>query len=140
MAYASTSDVSVRLGRAISDATETDQVDAWLDDIEAIITARLGNVNALIAAGSMSGDTLTMVEANAVVRKVKNPDGKQNERIDDYSYGLNADAARGDLFLTDAEWELLAPDVRPTGAFSITPGGTRSLRRWDTPDSWTPIP
>lgn len=121
MTYANVSDVSTRLGRPITDPNEVAQVEAWLDDVEALILARIPDLAENVAAGKPSASLVAMVEANAVVRKVKNPDGKQNERIDDYSYGLNADAARGDLFLTDAEWGLLTP-ASASGAFSTRPG------------------
>lgn len=121
MTYATVADVSTRLGRPITDSNEVAQVTAWLGDVEALILARIPDLAALVAAGTPTAPTVVMVEANAVIRKVKNPDGKQNERIDDYSYGLNADAARGDLFLTDAEWSLLRP-ASTSGAFSTRPG------------------
>ncbi|MFB9956995.1 Gp19/Gp15/Gp42 family protein [Cellulomonas denverensis] len=79
-------------------------MNAWLSDIEALILSRIPDLAAQIADGHPTEAVVKMVEANAVIRKIKNPDGKQNERIDDYSFGLNTDAARGDLFLTDEEW------------------------------------
>src|SRR6478735_3964414 len=109
MTYAVLADVATRLGRPITDSNEVAQVEAWLGDVESLILARIPDLADWVAGGVPSEAVVKMVEANAVVRKVKNPDGKQNERIDDYSYGLNADAARGDLFLTDAEWALLEP-------------------------------
>ena len=69
-----------------------------------------------------------MIEANAVIRKVRNPDGKVSEGNDVYNYRLNENARKGELFLTDEEWALLTPGGG-TGAFTITPGGYR------TPDS-----
>ena len=82
-----------------------------------------------IGDGALSADVVTMVTTNAVVRKALNPTGKQNERIDDYSYGLTEDAARGDLFLTEAEWGLLMP-VSASGAFSVRPGFDPDRRCW----------
>ena len=56
-----------------------------------------------------------------VIRKVDNPTGKLQERIDDYSYGLSADVVRSsDLTLTDAEWARLSP-TSASGAWSIIP-------------------
>lgn len=140
MTYAVLADVATRLGRPITDANEVAQVNAWLGDVEALILARIPGLAAGVAGGVPSEAVVKMVEANAVVRKVKNPDGKQNERIDDYSYGLNADAARGDLFLTDAEWALLEPGSGE-GAFTIRPQGLDRRRgEWVHPDVWVPLP
>ena len=117
--YANLTDVSERLGRPITDPDEVAQVNAWIGDVESLIRARLPELMPG-GEGQPSLDVVTMVVSNAVIRKVKNPDGKQNERIDDYSYGLTEEAARGALFLTDEEWALLAP-ASSSGAFSVSP-------------------
>lgn len=118
--YANLSDVADRLGRPITDPLEVKQVNAWIGDVEAIIRARIPDLDERVVTGVPSLEVVAMVVTNAVVRKALNPTGKQNERIDDYSYGLTEDAARGDLFLTDAEWQLLLPDAS-SGAFSVRP-------------------
>ena len=140
MAHASIDDVSTRLGRPITSAGEVQQVTAWLGDIEALILARIPTLDLLIAAGSPTAAVVAMVEANAVIRKIRNPEGKVSEDIDDYRYRLNADAARGDLFLTDSEWALLQP-AGGDGAFTIRPAGTpRTEGWWVHPDTWVPSP
>lgn len=140
MAYATLTDVSTRLGRLITDTDEVAQVQAWLDDVSAIITARIPDLDAGIALGTPSAAVVAMVSANAVIRKIRNPEGKVAEDVDDYRYRLNADAARGDLFLTDEEWALLSP-TSSGGAFTITPGGARPLAgQWVHPDVWVPLP
>ena len=138
--YANLTDVAERLGRPITDSDEVAQVNAWIGDVEQLIAARLPDLDERIAEGRPTLAVVTMVVANAVIRKVKNPDGKQNERIDDYSYGLTEDAARGALFLTDEEWALLAP-VGQSGAFTIKPyGAVRGSGQWVHPDVWVPLP
>ncbi|MGJ9505392.1 hypothetical protein ACX3T3_05495 [Actinotignum schaalii] len=107
-------DVETRLGRGLVDG-EVGQVNAWLADVAALITSRHPDYTTRVAR-----EIAVMVECNAVIRKLNNPEGKQNERIDDYSYGLSSDAARTDIFLTEDEWRLLAPRAR-TGAFTINP-------------------
>ena len=129
MAFANLSDVADRLGRPISDPDEVKQVNAWIADVEVIIRSRIPDIDDQIGDGALSADVVTMVTTNAVVRKALNPTGKQNERIDDYSYGLTEDAARGDLFLTEAEWGLLMP-VSASGAFSVRPGFDPDRRCW----------
>lgn len=141
MELASLDDVEIRLGRRIGADGEVDQVRAWLVDVQAMIQSRIPDIEDRVVSGLVSPAVVSAVIANAVIRKVKNPDGKQNERIDDYSYGLTAEAARGELFLTDDEWALLLPNT-VTGAFSIRPHGLGRTCRgtWVTPLDWIPAP
>lgn len=140
MTYATVDDVSKRLGRPITSAAEIAQVGAWLGDVGAIIRARIPDLDDRVTEGQPPQAVVVMVEASAVVRKVRNPEGKQNERIDDYSYGLSADAARGELFLTDDEWNLLLPGGSD-GAWTIRPAGrTQGQGYWLHPDVWVPLP
>ena len=142
VALATVEDVETRLGREFQDPKERAQVEAWIGDVQGIVLARLPSLpGRIVPAGPLSAEVVAAVVANAVIRKVKNPDGKQNERIDDYSYGLTADAARGELFLTDDEWALLSPDVGNSGAFSIrTWDNARKPGWWVTPTVWVPEP
>lgn len=143
MAYATVEDVSARLGRPIADGSETAQVNAWLSDIELIIRSRIPNLDDLVTAGDLTEPVVVMVESNAVIRKIQNPEGKASERIDDYYYQLDVNRAQGDLYLTDVEWGLLTPDAGAAGAFTISPYGapdTRSDGTWITPTTWVPDP
>lgn len=140
MTYANVSDVTTRLGRSISEAAEVAQVNAWLTDVESLILTRIPDLAGRIADGSPTQAVVVMVEANAVIRKIKNPDGKVAEGIDDYNYRLNENARKGEIFLTDDEWALLMPGVGE-GAFTIRPGGYRPRDgEWVHPDTWVPAP
>ncbi len=138
MAYATVTDVTKRLGRAVSSNDERLQITTWLNDAERLILRRIPDLEAKVEDGSICRDDVVLVEANAVFRKVKNPDGKQNERIDDYSYGLGDDAAKGEVFIADDEWSLLlSDDDGIDGAFTITPGGSRRTPPFSlTIDGW----
>ena len=140
MSYASIEDVSTRLGRPITDPAEVAQITAWLGDVEALIVSRIPTLDDSVALGSPTAAVVAMVEANAVIRKVRNPDGKVSEGIDDYNYRLNENARKGEIFLTDDEWALLAPTAGG-GAFTIRPGGYRpTAGTWVHPDAWVPSP
>lgn len=127
MAFANLSDVTTRLGAPVSDAAEVAQVNAWIADVEATIVKRIPDAATRAADDPVYLALLVKVVAQVVVRKIHNPEGKQNERIDDYSYGRERDAAKADLTPTDAEWEELEPDTAAgSAAWSIplvaTPG------------------
>lgn len=117
--FATLSDVQARLGRPITDQAEVDQVNAWIADTDVLIRARVPDIDERVAAGTPPATTMTMVVANVVIRKLKNPDGKVQEGLDDYNYRLNENARRGELFLTDEEWSLILST--PSGAFSVRP-------------------
>ena len=140
MAYATVSDVEARLGRPISDPLEVVQVEAWLDDIEALIMARIPDLADRIGDGTPTVAMVVTIEANAVIRKIQNPNGVVSEGNDVYNYRLNENARKGELFLTDQEWALLLPGGGD-GAFTITPGGYRARDgQWVHPDVWVPSP
>lgn len=134
MAFTNVAEVGKRLGRVIADQAEIEQVGSWIGDVESLIRSRIRDIDERVAAGEVSSDELTRITSNAVIRKIKNPDGKQNERIDDYSYGLVEDAARGELFLTEDEWASLEGFSDTSGAFTITAVATPGISsRWEYP-------
>lgn len=140
MPYASVEDVSARLGRPITDPTEVAQVQAWLNDAGAVIRSRIPGLDGHVAAGAPTADTVLLVESNAVIRKIRNPEGYTSETIDDYTYRYNEQVRRGDIFLTDEEWALLTPGASG-GAWTITPSGARRrCGEWVHPDVWVPLP
>lgn len=102
--------------------------DAWR-----LIKRTLGD--ALLDEKSTDPDTgadyvldVRMVIANAVIRVLKNPDGKRQESIDDYSWTRDRVLSAGILYLTDDEWRVLGGSGGKGGAFQIdtTPAGVTS--------------
>lgn len=98
MSYATVIDVATTLGRPITDPDEQNQITNWISKTERIIAARLGDLAAL------DRQILADVISEVVARRARNPDGKRNERIDDYSYTLDAAASAVELTLTADEW------------------------------------
>lgn len=127
--FATTTDISTRLGRPYASADEQLQVQAWIDDLEALILERIPGIITGITDGAPSAQTVMAVVCAAVIRKINNPTGKLQERIDDYSYGLTAVAASAELDLTPEEWARLTP-AAPSGAFSIRPGYDSGATDW----------
>jgi hypothetical protein len=114
VAVATVQEVATSLGRPITEQAEIDQVQMWLDDAELQIRLRLGDPLLL------DPKTVAFVEREAVVLKVRNPGGKKDERVDDYSYGLSEAQARGQVLILDEWWAMLTPGVS-TAAFTIAP-------------------
>jgi len=123
--FANVSDVSTRLGRPITSEAEVAQVNAWLSDAEALIRGRILDLDERVAAAPAYEDAVVSVEANAVVRKIQNPEGlRQTTRsVDDGSITKTRDSvlSDGQLRITDEEWALLL-GVDDVGAFSTRPG------------------
>lgn len=111
MSYATVIDVATTLGRPITDTDEQAQILNWIAKTERIIAAHLGDLAAL------DRQILADVISEVVARRARNPDGKRNERIDDYSYTLDAAASAVELTLTDAEWARLSQDGSTSGAY-----------------------
>lgn len=124
MAVATTQDVADSLGRPLSGNSENVQVQTWLDDAEMQIRLRLGDVT-LLDQGA-----LRYVEREAVIYKIRNPAGKAQEQIDDYSYRLNPDAASGQIVILDEWWTMLSPAGAESQAFTIVPAGEQYVARY----------
>ncbi len=108
MAVAVPSDVAARLGRPLT-TDETAWVSALLDDAEALLLGRIPTLTARLAAvpPTLSVAAVKQAEAWAVVRVLRNPDGKSQEAIDDYSYTRDKSVAGGGLYISDSDWQTI---------------------------------
>lgn len=111
MARAVPADVAKRLGRPLTE-DETTQAATLLADAELLIRARIKNLDDLIIAAKLDADLVVMVEANAVMRVIRNPEGLTGEVDGSYSYQLNWKEATGRLEIMDYEWSLLGVTER----------------------------
>ena len=74
-----------------------------------------------------------------VLRVLSNPDGKLEERQDDYQYRLDSAVSSGALYLSDAELARLSEgDGVSDGAWTIGPSFASVERCWTGPDTWVP--
>lgn len=117
MAYASVDDVEDRLGREL-DETEARIVNTRLNDAELLIRARIPDLDARVTSGRLDVMTVRMIEAEAVLRLVRNPSGFASETDGSYSYTLSEAVASGRLAILADEWSLLG--IR-RGAYVIRP-------------------
>lgn len=118
MAYAVATDVQVRLGRELSDE-ESILTSTRLEDVERLIRRRIPDLDEKVSAGSMVEEDLIQVEAEVVLRLIRNPDGLYMETDGNYSYQFSREAASGRLEMKPDEWRMLG--VRPGGVFSLAP-------------------
>lgn len=132
MSLATVEDVAARLGRETS-SEENELAATLLGDAELMLRARIPDLLERAAKDSGFADLVVMVEANMVVRVLRNPDGYRQESEGGYSYTVDTRAAAGFLTVLDDEWKLLG---YRDGAFTITPhlGGDRWP--WWTQPPW----
>jgi hypothetical protein len=117
-AYASAQDVEVRLGRGL-ESSETLMVETRLADAERMLKRRIPDLPSMAANDEDFRAEVIRVEAEMILRLVKNPDGYSQESDGNYSYAIYQAVASGKLEVTDDEWESLG--VKGGGMFTITP-------------------
>lgn len=75
-----------------------------------------------------------------VLRVLSNPEGKLEERQDDYQYRLDAARSTGELYLSESELARLSEgDDGSDGAWTIGPSFIGHGKRWTGPDTWEPL-
>lgn len=122
MTYAVASDVTDRLGRTASDA-ELTLITTRLADVERLILKRIPDLAAQIAADPPTVDELDVVqvEAQAVLRVVRNPNGYVSETDGEYTYQLGQSSMPEEqVEILPSEWELLGVSS-DSGMIQIVP-------------------
>lgn len=123
--YAAPSDVQALLGRELTD-DETTLVERRLAQAEREILRRIPDLAEKIADGDLDVDDVVDIEAEAVLRVVRNPDGYSMESDGSYSYQLNRENSSGRLEILPREWELLG--VRQSRMFQLVPTTSPATR------------
>ena len=118
MAHATAEDVQAVLGRTL-DTAETALVERRLEQVERMIVRRIPDLAGQIAAGDIDAQDVTDIEAEAVLRVVRNPEGLYSEQDGQYGYQLSREAADNSLRILPEEWQTLG--IRPSKMYSITP-------------------
>lgn len=117
MAYAEVSDVTARWARTATDEEST-LITTRLADVERMIKRRIPDLDDLVG-DTIAEEDVKQVEADAVLRLVRNPEGYLSETDGDYTYMLRQDMATGRLSILPEEWEILG--LLSTGMFVIVP-------------------
>lgn len=118
MSYALPADVESRLVGRTLDAEEQAIIQTRLDDAEEIIRLRIPDLEDQIAAGTIRERLVVMVEAESVLRLIRNPEGLTQETDGNYSYSISARVSSGVLEIRPEEWRLLG--VRSSVALLMT--------------------
>jgi hypothetical protein len=143
MATAVASDVEARLDRSLR-TSEVQFAETLLDDVEVMLLARIPDLLTRFSVEPLLARLVITVEATAVARVVRNPNGRKSETIDDYSWTRDTAVSAGALYVSDDEWALLETDVVSVGAFTIRPYGavdcSRVLPPWFYFQNWAPTP
>lgn len=138
MAYAVSTDVEARLGRELEES-EIALVEARLGDAELIIRSRIPDLDDKITDNVISLETVVMVEADAVLRLVKNPDGFTSETDGNYTYQIRWDSATGRISILEDEWRvlglkrgfaILGPTIAMPFDYTCTPGENPDTAVW----------
>lgn len=127
MPYADASDVITRWGvnPAEVSAEDTALITSRISDAELLIRHKLPDLDQRITDGVLSADIVALVETNAVLRVVRNPEGRAQESDGNYSYMTGAESS-GKLEITAEEWTLLGVRRR---VFSIAPQSPQLIIR-----------
>lgn len=119
---ATTGDLEVRW----RELTEREVIngETFLDDAWRMLVRRSGDLETRMAADAGLTAEVVRIVATAVLRVMKNPDGKRQESIDDYSWTRDQAVSAGLLYFTDEELDAVAVGVRGRAfKFSLLPTG-----------------
>ncbi|WP_420879818.1 Gp19/Gp15/Gp42 family protein [Rhodococcus sp. (in: high G+C Gram-positive bacteria)] len=97
-----------------------------LEQVERMIVRRIPDLAARIAAGDIDEADVVDIEAEAVLRVVRNPEGYATETDGGYSYQFNGEASSGKLEILPEEWKTLG--IRPSKVFAIVPNLVAPVR------------
>ncbi|WP_280442933.1 Gp19/Gp15/Gp42 family protein [Nocardia brasiliensis] len=103
-------DVARWLGRALSEP-ERNLAAVLVDGAARKIMARIPDLAAKLTAGALDIETVIMVQANAVCRVLRNPDGYRSEAAGTFSYQVDSRVAAGFLAILPEEWRDLGVEV-----------------------------
>jgi hypothetical protein len=106
MAYATANDV-VTLWAKEPEPEVMILIERRLEQVERLIRRRIPSLDSLVSASETFEADLIDIEADAVLRLVRNPEGYISETDGAYTYQLQADLNGGRLQVLDDEWTTL---------------------------------
>lgn len=94
-------------------------IGALLDDSYSILLASDPTIADRLVGSDLLHALVVQVQATMIIRVLRNPDGKLEESIDDYSVRFDSAVSSGTLYVSPAELALLGGQRKRRGAFSI---------------------
>jgi hypothetical protein len=118
MAYATASDVTTLWAKEPEPEVMA-LIERRLEQVERMIVRRVPDLAVKVTAGDIDAADLVDIEADAVLRVIRNPEGYASEQDGQYGYTFDRNAASGKLEILPHEWELLG--IKPSRMFAIAP-------------------
>ncbi|ADB93714.1 head-to-tail adaptor [Mycobacterium phage RedRock] len=106
MAYATANDVVVLWAKEPEPEVMA-LIGRRLEQVERMIKRRIPTLELQAATDATFKADLIDIEADAVLRLVRNPEGYLSETDGAYTYQLQSDLSQGRLVILDEEWETL---------------------------------
>jgi alkylation response protein AidB-like acyl-CoA dehydrogenase len=106
MAYATAADVVVLWAKEPEPEVML-LIERRLEQVERMIRRRITDLDLRVAASVTFEADLVDIEADAVLRLVRNPEGYISETDGAYMYQLQQDLSVGRLEILDDEWQIL---------------------------------
>lgn len=82
-------------------------IERRLEQVERMILRRIPDLSTKAAASEIFEADLIDIEADAVLRLVRNPEGYMSETDGSYTYQLQQELSVGRLEILDDEWQIL---------------------------------
>lgn len=98
---------------------EQDVADVLIGDAWEILLARVPLMQTRLSDGSLSEALVVATVAAMVLRVLRNPDGKRQESIDDYTWVRDNAVSAGLLYASADELAVLSPAGAYGSAFSV---------------------
>lgn len=82
-------------------------IERRLEQVERLLRRRIPTLDLKVSLSETYRADVVDIEADAVLRLVRNPEGYSSETDGGYTYQLQSDLSSGKLTITDEEWEIL---------------------------------
>ncbi|QGH79689.1 head-to-tail adaptor [Gordonia phage Anon] len=116
MAYAKAEDVTTLWAKEPEPEVLL-MIERRLAQVERMLRRRIPNLDSRVEQSADYEADVIDIEADAVLRLVRNPEGYASETDGNYTYMLQQDLSSGKLEITDEEWETLG--VRSISRMSV---------------------
>lgn len=116
---------------------ETTNAETFLEDAWVMLKRRMTLLGVTDFEDQIDEDTdfaaeVVRILATAVLRVMKNPDGKSRESIDDYSWARDEAVSSGLLYFADDELDALVPGAGGTGRVFMVDPLADWATQWET--------